>query len=117
MELCPYLVPELWGALGAFLCPSIVSELWGALATSSLEMGSYALTWCQNSGERWHPSIQFLLKFSGLLSFQCLGLQGLWSFKVDSLFSQSINFSRFGDKRMRSSMLFDKGAFQLLLRL
>ena len=49
------------------------------------EMWSYALTWCQNSGERWHPFIQFLLKFSGLLSFQCLGLQRLWSFKIKEL--------------------------------
>ena len=34
-----------------------------------------------------------------------------FNFKVDSLFLQSVNFSRFGDKRMGSSMMFDKGQF------
>jgi hypothetical protein len=36
---CPYLVPELWGALAAFLCPCIVPELWGAVSIASFLSG------------------------------------------------------------------------------
>jgi hypothetical protein len=85
---------------------------------TGFEMWSYALTRCQNPGERWQH-------FYALTSFQKSGerwqrrgfemwsyvLTRLWSFKVNSLFPQSANFSRFGDNRMGSSMLFDKGHF------
>ncbi len=110
-EMWSYALPgaRTLGSVGSLFMPLHHFRTLGSVGSvEALKCGAMPLPGARTLGSVGTLLFKF---FFGLLSFQCLGLQRLWSFKIDSPFPRSANFSRFGDKRIGSSMLFDKGLF------